>query len=377
MLSGDSERHDVVVIGAGQAGLTVGQSLARRGVDVLILEGAARVGDQWRNRYDSLRLYSPAFADRLPDMPFPLPRFAFPTGRQMADYLEAYADRFSLPVRTGVRVDELTRADDAFVLRTGGQTIRAGQVVVATGAFQRPFVPPFAAELDPGIRQLHVADYRNPSQLADGPTLVVGLGHSGSDVAHELAATRHVILSGRGHGQLPVSIDRWAGPHLIFPLVYGVLSRVLTVDTPIGRKARERFRTGGPPLLRHRRPELTAAGVELTPARTTGVVDGKPQLDDGRVVDVANVVWCTGYRPDFGWIRLPVFDAGGWPRQYRGAVADEPGLYFVGLMFLHSLGSVFVFGAVRDGRYVADRIVERLASAPARDAGAADAAATT
>lgn len=362
MRGGHSERHEVVVIGAGQAGLTVGQSLAKRGVDVAILDAAPRVGDSWRNRYDSLRLYSPAFADGLPDMPFPLPRFAFPTGRQMADYLESYAERFSLPVRTGVRVDELTRTEDGFVVRTGAQAIRAGQVVVTTGAFQRPFVPPFAGDLDPGIRQMHVADYRNPTQLADGPTLVVGLGHSGSDIAHELAATRHVILSGRGHGQLPLSVDRWAGPRIVFPLVYGVLSRVLTVDTPIGRKARAKFRAGGPPLLRYRRPELKAAGVEMRSARTTGVVDGKPQLDDGRVVDVANVVWCTGYRPDFSWVRLPVFDGGGWPRQYRGVVADEPGLYFVGLMFLHSLGSVFIFGAARDGRYVAARIAERLAA---------------
>ena len=170
-----------------------------------------------------------------------------------------------------------------------------------------------------------------------------------------------MTLAGRGHGQFPVSIDRWVGPRLIFPLIRYVLPRVLTVNTSMGRKAQLWFRSGGAPLLRYRRKELLAAGVELTASRVRGVVDGKPQLDDERVLDVENVVWATGYHPDFSWIRLPVFGDGGAPRQYRGVVHGEDGLYFVGLPFLHSFGSMLIFGVGTDARYVADRIGERLA----------------
>ena len=363
------ERHDVLIIGAGQAGLAAAQPLVERGVDVLVLEGSARVGDVWRRRYTSLRLYSPAGADALPGMPFPMPRFTFPTAAAMADYLEAYAERFRIPVRTGVQADALERAEGGYRVSAGDRAFEAPQVVVATGTFGKPFTPPFADELDAAIRQMHSSAYREPSSLRDGWTLVVGLSHSGSDIAHELArAGRRVTLAGRGHGQIPVSIDRWAGPRVIFPIMRYVLPRVLNTDTPMGRRARVALRNGGPPLLRYRRPELRAAGVELTPSRVSGVADGRPQLDDGRVMDVENVVWATGYRPDFSWIRLPVFADDGSPRHYRGVVAGEPGLYFVGLPFLYSFGSMLVFGAGKDGRYVADRISERLAAA--RPAGA-------
>lgn len=356
------ERHDVVVIGAGQAGLAVAQALVGRGVDAVVLEASARVGEVWRKRYDSLRLYSPAWFDGLPGMRFPKPRFTFPRGSEMGDYLEAYVDRFSIPVRTGVRADGLERGQEGYRVTAGGSAYEAHHVVVAAGTFDKPFRPPFAGELDPRIRQVHSADYRKPSDLGEGPTLVVGLSHSGSDIAHELAmAGRQVTLAGRGHGQLPVSIDRWVAPRVIFPLMRFILPRLLNVDTPMGRRAQAALRNGGPPLLRYRRPELQAAGVELTPSRVSGVVDGRPQLDDGRVLDVENVVWATGYRPDFSWIRLPIFSETGAPKHYRGVVNGEDGIYFVGLPFLYSFGSFLIFGAGIDGPYVAARIVERLA----------------
>ena len=192
MTRSDPIVHDTVVIGAGQAGLAAGYHLQRRGLDFVILEASARVGDVWRDRYDSLLLYSPARDDDLPGLPFPEIGARFPTGRQMADYLETYADHFRLPVQTGIRVTALRRGPTGGYLVECGvtTTYRARQVIVATGAFQRPWVPPFAAELDPRITQVHAADYRNPSQLPDGPVLVVGVSHSGSDLAFELAATR-------------------------------------------------------------------------------------------------------------------------------------------------------------------------------------------
>lgn len=362
------ERYDAIIIGAGQSGLAAGRALAQRDLSFVVLEALERVGDIWRDRYDSLLLYTPAAYDALPGLPFPLPPRAFPTGRQMGDYLEGYAAHHRLPVRTGVSVDALARRDDgAFEVMAGTERYVADQIVVATGPFKRPYVPDFAAELDSGIRQIHSADYRSPAQLQDGPVLVVGLSHSGSDLAMEATASgHHTILSGKAHGQLPFSVDsrraRFAQPVLRF-----LAFNVLTLRTPIGRKMAPKVRAGGGPLLRHRLDDLDRAGVERHDARTTGVENGKPRLADGTVLDVANVIWCTGFRPDYAWIQLPVAGDDGWPVQERGASATAEGLYFLGLPFLSGFTSMLVVGAARDAAHVADQLArraEKLAGSP-------------
>jgi putative flavoprotein involved in K+ transport len=355
-----SAQHEVVVIGAGQAGLAAGYHLARRGIDFKIVEASNRIGDVWRDRYDSLLLYSPAKGSALPGLSFPLPPNRFPSGRQMGDYLEAYSAHHSLAVETGVRVDRLRAADDgrAFEVGAGNRRYLAGQVIVATGAFQRPFVPDLGARLSPSIRQMHSADYRRPEQLADGPVLVVGLSHSGGDLAHEAAVAGHrTYVSGRAHGQLPLSIDSWAGPRVLFPIMRFLAWNLLTLRTPIGRKMAPKVRAGGGPLLRVRRGDLEAAGVTLHEARTVDAdADGRPVLADGTVLDVANVIWCTGFRPDYSWIELPVTDENGWPLEHRGIVDAHPGLYFLGIPFLYSFTSMLVLGAGRDAAYVVDRV---------------------
>lgn len=354
------ERHDVVVIGAGQSGLAAAQQLARHGLDFIVLEANQRVGDQWRHRYESLRLYSPARYDALPGLPFPLAPHEFPTGRQMADYLESYAARLDLPVRTGIAVDGLRAADagDGFVLVAGDRTFEADQVVVAGGYFTRAHVPEFASQLDPAIRQFHASEYHVPSQLADGPVLVVGLSHSGADLAMEAVTHGHsTMVSGSGHGQLPFSVDSRMG-RVAWPLLRFVAWNLLTLKTPIGRKlAREIRSNGGAPLLRHRRGDLIKAGVDLVDARVMGVRDGLPLLADGRVLEVANVIWCTGFRPDYSWIDLPILDETGYPEQERGVATSVPGLYFLGVLFQFSFTSMLVVGAGRDAAYVVDRIV--------------------
>lgn len=359
------DRHEAVVIGAGQAGLAAGYHLARRGIDFTVLEAGPRIGDVWRERYDSLRLYSPARYDALPGLPFPLARDAFPTGRQMGDYLETYADHHRLPVETGVRVDRLrvsNRTDDAgaYTISAGDRRYEANQVIVASGAFQRPYVPEFGRRLDRTIRQLHSADYRGPHQLADGPVLVVGLSHSGADIAHEMVNAGHrTFLSGKSHGQLPFSVDSRRA-RLAWPLMRFLASNLLTLSTPIGRKMRPIVRAGGGPLLRHRRGDLEAAGVTMHEARTVDVDErGRPLLSDGTALDVVNVVWCTGFRPDYSWIELPVIGEDGWPRERRGVVDDSPGLYFLGIPFLYSFTSMLVLGAGRDAAHVVDRLAAR------------------
>ncbi|HEX6309481.1 MAG TPA: NAD(P)-binding domain-containing protein, partial [Longimicrobiales bacterium] len=328
--------HHTIVIGGGQAGLSVGYHLRRHGVPFVILEAHERIGDSWRHRWDSLRLFTPARFDGLDGMPFPGPRFAFPTKDEMADYLEEYAARFELPVRTGAAVEQLTRRNGRFLIRTARESLEADNVVVAMATFQRPSVPAFASELDPDIVQLHSSEYRNPAQLRPGSVLIAGAGNSGAEIAMEIASGRRVWLAGRDVGQIPFRIEGTASRLVLGRLALRVFfHRVLTLGTPLGRRVRPKVLFTGGPLIRTRSPQLAAAGIERAP-RVTGVRDGRPLLDGGRVLDVANVIWCTGFTPGFSWIDLPVFDAHGQPRQHRGIVEELPGLFFVGLHFLYA-----------------------------------------
>jgi putative flavoprotein involved in K+ transport len=360
----DSVEVETVVIGAGQAGLSAGYHLARHGREFVILDAGRRVGDNWRVHWDSLRLYSPARVAGLPGMRFPAPPASYPTKDQMADFLETYAATFDLPVRTGTRVTGLSHRDGAYLVATDGPSFRCDNVVVASGTFGRaPYVPGFAGELDPGILQLHSSAYKNPAQLRPGRVLVVGASHSGGDIAYEAGMAGHpTVLSGQIHGEVPFDIERRPA-HVVFPVLYFLAKHVLTLRTPLGRKLRPEIRRHGGPLIRVKRADLTRAGVELAAARTAGVRGGRPVLDDGRVVEAANVVWCTGFRQDFSWIDLPVIGDDGWPLETRGVVPSSPGLYFAGLAFQYAFASMLVGGAGRDAEYV----VRHLCARPAAD----------
>ena len=356
----DPERVGTVVIGAGQAGLSVGYHLQRRGLPFVILDANERIGDAWRNRWDSLRLFSPARYDGLDGMPFPAPAHELITKDEMADYLEGYAAQFDLPVRSGVRVDRLSRVDGHFEVNAGERRLEADQVVVAMSNYQSPRVPPFATELDPAIVQLHSHEYRSPSQLSDGGVLLVGAGNSGAELAKELAQGHQTWLSGRDVGEIPFRIDSFVGRHLLTRLVArGLFHRVLTVKTPMGRRMRPNVLTESGPRIRVKGKDLDAAGVERVP-RMAGVRDGQPILEDGRVLDVANVIWCTGFHPGFSWIDLPVLGEHE-PVHERGVAADEPGLYFVGLLFQYSLSSEMIHGVGRDADYIAGMIAGQAA----------------
>jgi putative flavoprotein involved in K+ transport len=369
----EPEHLETVVIGGGQAGLSVGHHLARRGRPFLILDANQRVGDAWRNRWDSLRLFTPARYDGLAGMPFPAPAHSFPTKDQVADYLESYAERFELPVRNGVRVDRLWRDDGRLVVAAGERRWEADNVVVAMSSFQVPRVPAFAAELSPAIVQLHSAGYRNPSQLQEGGVLVVGAGNSGAEIAVEVASRQPTWLAGKESGQVPFRIEGAAARHVFQPLLFRVIGhRVLTVDTPIGRKMRPRLMSHGAPLVRVKPKDLAAAGVQRVP-RVVGVRDGHPLSADGRVLEVANVIWCTGFGPDFSWIDLPVFgERENEPMHHRGVVAGQPGVYFVGLNFLYAMSSGFLPGVDRDAEHVVHAILAgagRTSGRPVADNG--------
>jgi putative flavoprotein involved in K+ transport len=295
--AGAGEYVDSLIIGGGQAGLALGYHLSQQGRDFLILDAYPRVGDAWRRRWNSLRLFTPAKYDGLPGSRFPAARLSFPTKDELADYLESYATEMDLPVRTGVRVQALSRDGDEYVVASANQRWRARNVVVATGASQVPRQPPYAGELSADIRQLHSSAYLRPEQLQPGAALVVGMGNSGAEIALELSRTRPTFIAGRPGGELPVRHGR-AAALFVLPVVRFVGLHVLNLDTPAGRRAAPRFLSSAAPLIRTKRKDLERAGVTMVP-RVTGVRDGLPVLEGGQVLDVANVVWCTGFREDF------------------------------------------------------------------------------
>jgi putative flavoprotein involved in K+ transport len=346
------ERFDTIVIGGGQAGLAVGQQLAARDVDFVVLDGGQRVGDVWRHRWDSLRLFTPARHSGLPGMPFPAPPNHLPDKDEVADYLERYAARFDLPVRLGTRVDSLGWDGERYAAHADGARFEADNVVVATGPFQRPRVPAVAEQLTSEMHQLHSSAYRSPFDLPDGPALVVGAGNSGAQIALELARFRKVWLAGPDTGHLP----RRALGRDLFDWIWPVASRA-TVDTRLGQRMRARAARGGDPRIGIPERTLAEAGVTRV-GRLVGARAGLPVCGD-EVLQPRVLVWCTGFAPDFGWVHLPVLDERGHPRHHRGVAVDVPGLFFVGLRFQHRLSSSLLGGVGADAAFIAARVASR------------------
>ena len=350
------EHFETVIIGGGQAGLSVARHLAQQNRSSVILDANERIGDSWRTRWDSLRVFTPAKYNGLPGMRFPAPSLSFPTKDEVGDYLCAYAAKFNLQVRNRVSVEAVTRSASGFAVVSNAGTYEADNVVVATGAHHAPKTPGFASHLDSQITQMHSSAYKNPTQLREGAVLVVGAGNSGAEISYDLSPTHRVWLSGTPPGQLPVPHGP-AAAAFVLPLVKFLGTYVLTVDTPVGRKVLPKMKTA--PLIRMKMNDLRRAGVEQV-ARVTGAQDGVPLLADGRTLDVANVIWCTGFRSDFRWIQLPAaFGTDGRPLHYRGVVASEPGLYFVGLEHQYAAVSDVLPGIGRDAGYVARHITGR------------------
>jgi putative flavoprotein involved in K+ transport len=338
-----------IVIGGGQAGLAAGYFLAQRGDRYTILDQYLRTGDSWRTRWDSLHLFTPSKYDGLPGMAFPKPDFYFPTKDEVADYLEAYAGKFSLPVQHNLKVSALTRYDDGYRLSTSTGSLDARNVIVATGPYQKPHTPAFTQELDPAILQVHSSAYCNPRQIPVQNVLVVGAGNSGAEIALELSrAGKRVWLAGRDVGRIPADkVGRVLGgrPYWWF------ISRVLSVKTPMGRKMRSKVLFHGAPLINVSRQEVREAGIESI-GRVSGVLSGKPMVEDGLSLPAEAVIWATGYRPDYKWIDLPVFGEDGYPRHQRGVIPEAPGLYFAGLPFQTALSSALLGGVGAEARYI-------------------------
>jgi putative flavoprotein involved in K+ transport len=359
--------YDTIVIGAGQAGLAAGYHLTKRGKPFLIIDSADRVGGSWTNRWDSLRLFTPSSRDSLPGLELG-GGSSFPTPAGLLDYMQRYAEHFALPLRLGVTVDGLFRENDGFRATAAGEVFDAANVILATGAHRVPRVPEFAADLGEDIVQLHSAQYRSPAQLNPGTVLIVGAGNSGAEIGVEVAHTHPVLLAGRNVGQLPIDTRNWQGK-LLFPLIWWTWEHVLTEKKLPGRKVQaEALKGHGEPLIRQKEKDIKAAGITRT-ARIVRAVHGRPQTEDGDLLDVANVIWATGYTPDFAWLDLPGLDSSGRLDSDRGAVKGQPGLYVLGQEFQYMFNSHTIGGVGKDAAYVVRQLDREPAAGSKERAG--------
>lgn len=337
------------IIGGGQAGLATAYYLKKSGEDFIIIDEGTRIGDVWRKRWDSLRLFTPAKYNGLPGFPFPSQYNTYPTKDEMADYLEEYAIRFNLPTMLGTRAIQLSKTSSGFKIVTSNGTFTSNAVVICTGSNPSPYIPDFASEIDKNIFQIHSSQYRNPDLVPKGDTLVVGVGTSGVEIAIELSKSRRTLIAGKPVPEIPYDPFRYV-PWFNWWFAHNIS----TIKAPFFLQAKRFFR-GGTPLIRFKLVDLDEAGVERLP-RVSGIINGNPLLADGKEIAVSNIIWATGYKPDFSWIDFDVTDETDWLKGERGISSAAEGLYYVGMWFQFALTSAFIGGVGRDAEFVANHI---------------------
>lgn len=345
---------NTIIIGAGQAGLSASYYLLQKEIPHFVLDKNDRIGDQWSNRWDSLELFTPAEYNDLPGRPFPAPKGSLPTKDMVADYLKQYANEFNLPVKLSVEVKSVRKEGEKFVVETSEGDFDSENVIVATGAFQKPFIPKCAKEISEEVLQLHTSEYKNPSQLKPGTVLVAGTGNSGVQIAEELSRTHDVILAGRDNGSFPRS---FLGKDIYWWLkTLGLLNA--TIHHPIVKRMRKKETTGDP-LVGRKMSKVGEKCALKRAAKVQTAKNGSLVMEDNVLVAMPdNIIWATGFQPDFSWIKLDIFKEDGYPNHERGVVKEVPGLYFLGLKLLFRLNSSLIGGVGRDAEYIAGRIEE-------------------
>jgi putative flavoprotein involved in K+ transport len=368
-LSRPTEHVEVAIVGAGQTGLALGHFLERGRLGFVILERAGEIAPAWRERWDSLTLFTPRRYSALAGLPFPGDPDGYPTRDEVTAYLEHYAETYELPVELHSEVRRLERGEDArFRLEIDGRAVTADQVVVATGPFQTPYVPKLGEKLSRDVFQTHAVGYRRPDDVPRGTVLVVGGGNTGFQIAKELSETHEVVLS-IGSPQKPLP-QRVLGRDLFWWLTkLRILDK--SVETRLGRKlsTRDTLIGSSPRELEKR------YGVDLKP-RLVDADGQRARFEDGSELEADAVIWATGYRPDYSWIKLPILVGDGRLRHRRG-VTDVPGLYFLGLTWQHTRGSALIGWVKDDAEFIAERIAEYQASKTAPFGGARVAGAAT
>jgi putative flavoprotein involved in K+ transport len=345
--AGTPERREVVVIGGSQAGLAIGYFLAQQGRDFVILDAADEPAAVWRKRWESLTLFTSARYDALPGLPFPGDPARYPTKDEVADYLTDYALRFELPIELGSRVVAVRKTNGTYLVELDERHIEADQVVIATGPFQTPFVPPIAEGLGDEVLQMHSTGYQSPKQIPEGHVLVVGGGNTGYQIAEELSASHETHIS-IGTAQKPLP-QRILGRDLFWYLDKTGLIRKHK-DTRIGQRLQKNEDT----LIGYRPSTLERLGIAFHP-RALDANGATVTFSDDTKLDVRSVIWATGFRLDHSWIDVPVFDGAGRVVHQRG-VTQSPGLYFIGLPWMHTRGSALLGFVKDDAEYLARQI---------------------
>jgi putative flavoprotein involved in K+ transport len=352
-MNADLDRHEVIVIGGGQAGLALGYHLAHQRRRFTILDAGDAPAAVWRSRWDSLTLFTPVRYDALPGRAFPGDPDHYPTRNEVVEYLTDYARDFELPVELNARVRAVQARERGYLVETDDRTYKADQVVIATGPFQTPRVPLIAPNLVAEVHQLHSSDYRRPDDISDGPVLVAGGGNTGFQIAHELAATNEVHLA-IGSRQTPLPQRVLA--HDLFTVLTATGLMGKTVDSRLGRRLRDRDALIGssPRKIRRR-------GVRVRP-RATGAAGSTITFADESTLDPRTVIWATGFGVDYSYLDAPVFNEDGAVIHARGVTA-APGLFFLGMPWQYTRGSALLGWVKDDARYIADQILKR-ATAP-------------
>ena len=349
-MESETDQWDVAVIGGGQAGLATGYYLKKMNKRFIILDEGGRIGDSWRKRWDSLMLFTPAKHDGLPGLTFPGQGGHFPGKDEMADYLEQYANTFSLQVMLNAKVNRLISVNSHFEIETFLSKLTAKNVVVTTGTNPHPRIPLLSSDLSSNIFQIHSSEYVNAESIPSGDVLVVGAATSGMEIALELAKTHKTFISGNPPFHIPDNLLKYGGE-----LYWWIINNIITEKTSIGRKVKDNISHGGSPLIRISADDLKAAGIKNLP-RVAGTSEGYPLLEDKTTVKVRSVIWATGYKPDYSWIEMNITNDLGWPVTKRGVSTLQKGLYFVGMPFQFGLTSGLVGGIGRDAAYVSQYI---------------------
>jgi putative flavoprotein involved in K+ transport len=342
---------DALVIGGGQAGLAMGYHLAQSGRSFQILDASADIGERWRSRWDSLLLFTSGRYNNLPGLPFPAAPDTYPGKDDVANYLQAYAAKFKLPVRLNMKVTSLTRGGGGYIAKAGGEVLAARQVVVATGPFQVPLIPPIADMLDPGVHQIHSAHYRHPRSVPPGKVLVVGAANSGCQISQELSATHQVELS---VGQRIPAIPQRPLGRDIWTWATALRLDKVTADSRLGKRLAGRDQVIGPGPRRLARRH----GIRLRP-RAAHAAGQTVTFADGSAADFDAVVWATGFAADHSWIDIQeAKDVRGHILHQRG-VTPVPGLYMLGLTWQHTRGSALLGWVGSDAAFLAEQIARR------------------
>lgn len=341
--------YDVIIVGAGQAGLAMGYYLKKRNLSFLILDKASEIGESWKERYDSLTLFTPRAYSSLPGLPLSGDQGKYPNKDEISDYLSDYAKTFSLPIEGNTYIEKLDRIEDALVLSTNRGDYRSKAVVVATGPFQVPTIPKFSNDLSNGILQLHSAEYKNPNQLEEGTTLVVGGGNSGAQIASEIADRRQVYLS-VGHSLRFLPQDLWSKS------IFWWFDKLGFLKANVNSKLGSFLKNMPDPIFGFELKDKIKQGKVTLKAKATLAEGSRVRFEDGSTIEVKNIIWCTGYHTDYSWINLPsIFDHKGLPIHERG-MTSQKGLYFLGMPWQYRRGSAILQGVGMDAKYIANKL---------------------